>query len=186
MIEDRKERIKAALDSLQRLSLTPMRTLNRFYLAALCCIGAGTAGAQAPAGAPSPTTPAQQTLPVEKVTGIGGFFFKAKDPKALADWYEKNLGVARTPMSKNMTPWQQEAGTTAFQPFPATTKYFGLETQQWMINFRVAHLDAMVGQLTAAGIKVEVDPQTYPNGRFALLHDPEGNPIQLWEPTPGK
>ena len=89
-------------------------------------------------------------------------------------------------MAKGMEPWRQESGTTAFQPFPATTKYFGPETQQWMINFRVAHLDAMVAQLTAAGIKVEVDPQKYPNGRFALLHDPEGNPIQLWEPEPPK
>jgi predicted enzyme related to lactoylglutathione lyase len=89
-------------------------------------------------------------------------------------------------MSKGMEPWRQEGGATAFQPFPSTTKYLGPETQQWMINFRVAHLDAMVAQLTAAGIKVEVDPQKYPNGRFALLHDPEGNPIQLWEPEPPK
>ena len=163
-----------------------MRTLHRFYVAALCCISAGKASAQVPAGASAPATAPRQNLPAERVTGIGGFFFKAKDPKALAEWYEKNLGVARTPMSKDMTPWQQEAGTTAFQPFPATTKYFGPETQQWMLNFRVAHLDAMVAQLTAAGIKVEVDPQKYPNGRFALLHDPEGNPIQLWEPTSAK
>src|SRR5690349_2396434 len=132
--------------------------------AALCCIGMTTAAAQAD----RPSSTAAPQLPAEKVTGIGGFFFKAKDPKALAEWYAKNLGVGRTPTAKGMEPWRQEGGTTAFQPFPATTKYFGPETQQWMINFRVANLDAMVAQLTAAGIKVEVDPQKYPNGRFAL------------------
>ena len=147
--------------------------------AAVCCIRS-SAGAQA-----SSPTQAKASQPMERVTGIGGFFFKAKDPKALAEWYEKNLGVARTPTAKGMEPWRQESGATAFQPFPATTTYFGAETQQWMINFRVANLDRMVAQLTAAGIKVEVDPQKYPNGRFALLHDPEGNPIQLWEPIPG-
>ena len=69
-----------------------------------------------------------------------------------------------------------------FQPFPMDTKYFGDELQSWMINFRVANLDALVERLRAAGVTVEVDPEAYPNGRFALLHDPEGNPIQLWEP----
>jgi len=119
---------------------------------------------------------------MEKVTGIGGFFFKATDPKALAAWYEQHLGVTRTPTSYSEQPWEQEKGVTVFGPFPAATKYFGRPEQQWMINFRVRNLDAMVAQLTRAGIKVEVDPQGYPNGRFALTHDPEGNPIQLWEP----
>lgn len=154
--------------------------------AALCCIGITAAGAQTADQGPSARPASSRNLPTERVTGIGGFFFKAKDPKALAEWYEKNLGVGRTPTAKGMEPWRQEAGATAFQPFPATTKYFGRETQQWMLNFRVANLDAMVAQLTAAGIKVDVDPQKYPNGRFALLHDPEGNPIQLWEPEPPK
>jgi glyoxylase I family protein len=156
------------------------------YTAAFCWTASSVAGAQAADRASSPQAATPQNLPLEKVTGIGGFFFKAKDPKALAEWYEKNLGVARTPTSTGMEPWRQEAGATAFQPFPATTKYFGPETQQWMLNFRVAHLDAMVAQLTAAGIKVDVDPRSYPNGRFASLHDPEGNPIQLWEPAPPK
>lgn len=156
------------------------------YSAALCCISMSAAAAQAADTAASSQATASQSLTQEKVTGIGGFFFKAKNPKALAEWYEKNLGVARTPTAKGMEPWRQESGTTAFQPFPATSKYFGPEAQQWMINFRVVNLDAMVAQLTAAGIKVEVDPQKYPNGRFALLHDLEGNPIQLWEPEPPK
>ena len=119
---------------------------------------------------------------MEKVTGIGGLFFRASDPKALSEWYERHLGVAKVPTSYADEPWRQEAGSTAFAPFPADSMMFGRETQQWMINFRVRNLDAMIAQLTRAGIAVEVDPEAYPIGRFASLHDPEGNPIQLWEP----
>ena len=119
---------------------------------------------------------------MEKVTGIGGFFFRASDRKALAEWYEKNLGVTRTPTSYDAEPWRQDAGETVFEPFPGDTKYFGRDSQQWMLNFRVRNLDAMAAQLQGAGIAVEVDPETYPNGRFASLKDPEGNPIQLWQP----
>jgi predicted enzyme related to lactoylglutathione lyase len=119
---------------------------------------------------------------MERVTGIGGFFFRAADPKALTEWYERHLGVTRTPASYSEEPWRQEPGWTVFGPFAADTKYFGRPTQQWMINFRVRDLDAMVAQLTGAGIAVDVDRQAYPNGRFARLQDPEGNPIQLWEP----
>lgn len=137
----------------------------------------------ASANVPSAAQSAPQTTPpMEKVTGIGGFFFKATDPKALAEWYERHLGVTRTPTSYSKQPWEQEKGFTVFAPFSADTKYFGRPTQQWMINFRVRDLDAMVAQLKRAGIVVDVDAQMYPNGRFARLADPEGNPIQLWEP----
>jgi predicted enzyme related to lactoylglutathione lyase len=119
---------------------------------------------------------------LERVTGIGGFFFRAADPKALSAWYERHLGVSPVPADYDTDPWRQEAGATAFAPFKADTKYFGRDTQQWMINFRVRDLDAMVAQLRGAAIKVEVEKEVYPNGRFARLEDPEGNPIQLWEP----
>lgn len=119
---------------------------------------------------------------MERVTGIGGFFFRAKDPKALAQWYENNLGVTKTPTSYDATPWRQEAGTTVFGPFKEDTKYFGDMRLQWMLNFRVRDLDKMAAQLRANGVTVEIDPETYPNGRFAKLNDPEGNPIQLWQP----
>jgi glyoxylase I family protein len=119
---------------------------------------------------------------MEKVTGIGGFFFRAKDPKALALWYQQHLGISTTPKSEGETPWQQEAGTTAFTPFPETSKYFGDPQKYWMLNFRVRDIDKMAAQLQAAGIEVKVDPQAYPYGRFARLHDPEGNPIELWQP----
>ena len=119
---------------------------------------------------------------MERVTGIGGFFFRAKDPKALAQWYADQLGINTIPQSYDATPWRQEAGTTAFAPFKQDTTYFGDMRLQWMINFRVRDLDKMAAQLRGNGVAVEVDPETYPNGRFAKLADPEGNPIQLWQP----
>jgi len=118
---------------------------------------------------------------VDKVTGIGGLFFRAADPDALAKWYERHLGVAAVPAGYDQSPWRQQSGPTVFAPFPKDTAYFGDAGKQWMINFRVPSLDAMAAQLHAAGITVTVDPQQYPNGRFARLYDPEGNPIELWE-----
>jgi glyoxylase I family protein len=121
--------------------------------------------------------------PMEKVAGIGGLFFRAHDPKALANWYLQHLGIDLTPTSASGTVWQQEAGPTSFTPFPETTKYFGDPQKAWMINFRVHDIDKMVAQLRAAGIEVK-DPETYANiGRFTRLHDLEGNPIELWQPA---
>lgn len=120
---------------------------------------------------------------MERVTGIGGFFFRAKDPAALAQWYADHLGVDLVPPTYEEEVWRQEAGPTVFAPFPADTEYFGRDEQAWMINFRIRDRDAFVQQLRDAGVEVEVDPELYPNGRFARLVDPEGNPIQLWEPT---
>ena len=119
---------------------------------------------------------------METVTGIGGFFFRARDPAALGQWYQAHLGVSLVPTSYGVEPWQQEAGPTAFAPFPADTDYFGDAKYAWMINFRVSDLAAMAAQLRAAGIEVEIDAEEYPNGLFARLNDPEGNPIQLWQP----
>ena len=119
---------------------------------------------------------------MERVTGIGGFFFRAKDPKALARWYQDNLGITMTPEDYGAEAWSQEAGTTVFAPFKHDTTYFGDMRLQWMINFRVRDLAKMAAQLRAKGIAVEVDSETYPNGLFAKTADPEGNPIQLWQP----
>lgn len=122
---------------------------------------------------------------MEKVLGIGGLFFRAKDPKALAKWYLDHLGITLTPTSYEAEPWMQEAGPTVFAPFSEKNDYFPKE-KQWMVNFRVRDLDAIVAQLRAAGIEVTVDPETYPNGRFARTYDPEGNAIELWEETTPK
>jgi predicted enzyme related to lactoylglutathione lyase len=119
--------------------------------------------------------------PTERVTGIGGFFFRAHDPAALARWYWTHLGVTEVPTSYGAPAWQQQAGTTVFTPFSETNDYFDT-SKGWMLNFRVSDLDRMAAQLEKLGTKVTIDPKTYSNGRFAHLADPEGNPIELWEP----
>lgn len=111
-----------------------------------------------------------------KVTGIGGVFFRAKDPAALTDWYNKNLGISGM-------EWTQQEGQTAFVPFPADTKYFGSDSQAYMLNFRVDDLDGMLNQLKANNVKIvkDIEEQTGV-GRFASIEDPEGNRIELWQP----
>jgi glyoxylase I family protein len=120
---------------------------------------------------------------MQRVTGIGGFFFRASDPAALSRWYMNHLGIDPAPIDYSAKPWSQTAGVTVFTPFPADSDYFGSAERQWMINFRVDNLDAMVAQLRSAGIEVHVDSEIYPNGKFAKLHDLEGNGIELWEPA---
>jgi predicted enzyme related to lactoylglutathione lyase len=119
---------------------------------------------------------------MQAVTGIGGLFFRSKDPAALGQWYQRHLGIDLMPGDYSQKPWSQEAGPTVFAPFPHDTDYFGQTDKQWMINFRVHDLDAMVAQLRAAKLDV-LSMRDYPNGRFARLYDPEGNPIELWEPA---
>jgi glyoxylase I family protein len=136
--------------------------------------------------ASSATAAAQPELggtEMEKVAGIGGLFFRAHDPVRLGRWYLQHLGISLTPSSYDAPVWQQEAGPTIFSPFPETSGYFGDPQKVWMVNFRVRDLDKMVAQLRTAGIEVKIDPQSYLNGRFARLHDPEENPIELWQPS---
>ena len=114
------------------------------------------------------------------VTGIGGLFFRAKDPKALGKWYADHLGVG----DGQWGLWNQDAGMTVFSPFAADTDYFPAD-RQWMLNLRVDQLDALLDKLRAAGIEITTkaewdSPET---GRFARIHDPEGNPVELWEPA---
>ncbi len=132
--------------------------------------------------APSGNAEAQANSPAERVLGIGGLFFRSNDPKGLAGWYQAHLGIDPVPTDYSHKSWQQAAGPTAFSPFPMHSNYFGSQQQAWMVNFRVRNLEAMVAQLRKANIEVKVDPENYPNGRFARLQDPEGNPIELWEP----
>lgn len=118
---------------------------------------------------------------MEKVTGIGGIFIRTGDTEALSQWYAQHLGIGL-----DGSVWQQEAGPTVLAPFKRDTDYFGRSSQQWMINFRVADLDAMIRQLEAAGLKVETRAEWDSEiGRFARIHDPDGNPIELWEPQEG-
>lgn len=110
------------------------------------------------------------------VTGIGGLFFRANDPEALGAWYQKHLGIGGF-------DWVQQAGPTIFAPFKTTTDYFAAD-KSWMLNLRVNGLDDLVRALEAAGIHVErkAEWDTPETGRFARIHDPESNEIELWEP----
>lgn len=122
------------------------------------------------------------------VLGIGGLFFRARDPKALAAWYKEHLGIGAgcvaTPGTKpEPWSWQTQGGPVVFQPFKADTDYWAAD-KQFMLNLRVHDLDGMVAGLKALSIDVITkpewnDPQI---GRFARLRDPEGNAVELWEP----
>lgn len=119
---------------------------------------------------------------MESVRGIGGFFFRARDPEGLAKWYQDHLGIVPAPTNMEMTPWVTDSGITVFSPFDADTDYFAAD-KAFMLNFRVDDLDAMVAQLKSADIEVGHEIQMDGIGRFARVHDPEGNPIELWEPA---
>jgi predicted enzyme related to lactoylglutathione lyase len=112
------------------------------------------------------------------VTGIGGFFFRSDDPDALATWYRTHLGVGGY-------DWTQAAGPTVVAPFPRSSDYFAAD-KPWMLNLRVSDLDALLSELAAAGVAIVANPEWDAGGmgRFARIHDPEGNPIELWEPPP--
>jgi predicted enzyme related to lactoylglutathione lyase len=115
------------------------------------------------------------------VVGIGGVFFRARDPGALQAWYEDYLGVG----SGDYGQWTQKAGTTVWMPFAADTDYLAAD-KQFMINFRVDDLAGLLDSLRLAGIEVITKPEwdSPETGRFARVHDPEGNAVELWEPPP--
>jgi predicted enzyme related to lactoylglutathione lyase len=113
------------------------------------------------------------------VSGIGGVFFRTRDPEALTEWYRAHFGVTM----QGYVPWRQAAGPTVFMPFASNTDYWP-DSKQWMINFRVTDLDGLLSALRQASIAVETNPawDSPETGRFARVSDPEGNPIELWEP----
>ena len=123
---------------------------------------------------------------MQKVSGFGGFFFRAREPKELSRWYLEHLGIDLVPESMDGAMWRQQEGPTVFQPFVNDTDYFGNDAKIWMLNFRVDDIDAMVAQLRAADIEVHMDDlagEYAEIGRFARLNDPEGNPLELREPA---
>ena len=117
----------------------------------------------------------------EHVEGIGGVFFRARDPEALRSWYAEHLGIEMEDYGTTFTA--REGDQTVWAPFPADSQYFGAGEQQLMVNFRVRSLEAMLDQLRAAGVPVDdrVHEQQY--GRFGWAVDPEGNRFELWEPA---
>lgn len=117
----------------------------------------------------------------EKVAGIGGVFFRARDPEALRAWYAEHLGID---MEDYGTTFTARAGDqTVWAPFTADTEYFGTSGQQLMVNFRVHDLDAMLEQLRSAGVEVDADVHEMEYGRFGWAVDGEGNRFELWEPA---
>lgn len=122
------------------------------------------------------------------VVGMGGLFFRAADADALKSWYREHLGVGGgcgTDEEGQSSEWfwYPEPGPIVFEPFKATTDYFAAD-KQFMLNFRVRDLDSLLEQLNAAGVEIITRDEwdTPETGRFARIHDPEGNAIELWEP----
>lgn len=115
-----------------------------------------------------------------KITGIGGFMFRSENPEKLKSWYINVLGVDIQDMV-----FFQEAGPTVLEPFPKDSDYYGVE-KQWMLNFRVDNLVDFIKNLKEKGVEVieKEEWNSMPEiGTFARVHDPEGNPIELWEPA---
>ena len=121
---------------------------------------------------------------MERVRGVGGVFFKARDPQALATWYREHLGV---PVAEGQAYAAFEStgpgDATVWSAFPADTDYFGPGSSGLMVNYCVDDLDAMLAQLRAAGVEVIDRTEEYEYGRFGWAVDPEGNRFELWQPV---
>lgn len=122
---------------------------------------------------------------MERVTGIGGFFFKCKNPKKLQSWYAKHLGVPVD--ASGFVVFDAARGDqTIWAPFPRDTRYFRPSRSGWMLNLRVKNLDRMLAQLRRGKCDVDANTLTSELGRFAWVMDPEGNRVELWEPPKPK
>ena len=124
---------------------------------------------------------------MERVTGIGGVFFKANDPARLAAWYRDQLGFVLEDLQDAVVVFRwREPGSTTWSAFPRDTEYLGSSQSGAMINYRVESLDRMLGQLRAAGVTVDDRVEDSKFGRFGWALDPEGNRFELWEPPQGQ
>lgn len=124
---------------------------------------------------------------IKKVTGIGGIFFKCKDPKMIKEWYKTNLGL-NTNQYGTVFEWHQGAdstkkGFTQWSPFNEKTKYFEPSTKEFMINYRVENMETLVAELKKNAVVIVDSIQSYDYGKFIHILDPEGNKIELWEPN---
>lgn len=128
-----------------------------------------------------------KTSKIGRVTGIGGIFFKCKDPAQMRAWYQKNLGL-NTNAYGAVFEWRQGADTTKkgftqWSPFKESTKYFAPSTKDYMINYRVDNLDQLLVELSKNGVTITDSVETYDYGKFVHILDIEGNKIELWEPN---
>ena len=120
----------------------------------------------------------------KRVTGIGGFFFKTKDPSKIKDWYNAHLGLNTDDYGSTFW-WKDEEGkkcSTQWSPFKEDTKYFEPSKKEFMINFRVEDLEGLMKVLKKEGVTVVGEIEEYDYGKFGWILDPEGNKIELWEP----
>jgi len=133
------------------------------------------------------SNPLNEKPEMKRVTGIGGIFFKCKDPKQVKEWYKAHLGF-NTDEYGAMFEWREDAdsskkGITQWSPFADDTKYFEPSAKDFMINYRVENLELLVAQLQKEGVTILDKMETYDYGKFIHILDPEGNKIELWEPV---
>ncbi len=140
-------------------------------------------------GAKEAGAPGSDGGAMAKVTGIGGVFFKSTgDPKKLAEWYSKNLGLALEPWGGAILKWPddtaEDRGLTVWSVAKADTKWFSPSPASFMINYRIDNMAEMLAQLTRNGVEIVKGPESAENGKFAWILDPDGNKVELWEPMP--
>ena len=128
---------------------------------------------------------------MKRVTGIGGVFFKSKDPKALGAWYKAHLGIEVEEWGGAAFRWKgaensEGVGTTVWSPFSAETNYFAPSTAPFMINYRVEDLHALLAALRSEGVQVEDKVEESEYGKFGWVIDPDGNKLELWQPPAGQ
>lgn len=157
-----------------------MKKLSLLFLVAIVAVGSGF-------GLKSIISANNENQSIKKVTGLGGIFFKCKDPKKIREWYQTNLGL-NTNQYGTVFEWYQGAdntrkGFTQWSPFKETTKYFEPSTKDFMINYRVENIHILVDELKNNGVTILDTIQTYDYGKFVHVLDPEGNNIELWEPN---
>jgi predicted enzyme related to lactoylglutathione lyase len=135
----------------------------------------------------NPNSSSIMSNPNKKVTGIGGVFFKCKDPEKMKAWYGKNLGLVTNEYGSTFefrsTDEPRRKNYLAWSPFSNKTKYFQPSTKEFMINYRVENLEKLVAELKKAGVQILDAIETYDYGKFVHILDPEGNKIELWEPV---
>ncbi len=124
---------------------------------------------------------------MKKVTGIGGVFFKCEDAGKMNDWYAKNLGIEKGPYGTSFD-WREmenpeKTGSTAWSTFPKDTAYFNPSKKDFMINYRVENIESLIEQFKIDGVTIVDELSAYDYGKFIHIIDPEGNAIELWEPT---
>ena len=124
---------------------------------------------------------------MKKVTGIGGIFFKTKDPEKMKQWYQKNLGLLTNEYGSvfefRNSDEPEKKGYSVWSPFEENTKYFEPSEKEFMINYRVENIEKLVEELRSAGVVICDEIETYEYGKFVHILDPENNKIELWEPV---